>query len=351
MNLLNSTTYYEDILKILENYDFSELDGKTVFITGVTGLICSALVDILRVLKKNAINIKIIAAGRNVSKIIERFVDEVIPFEYEAMHSVDMPSNIDYIIHGAGNASPELYTSQPVETMLSNIIGVNNLLRYCIGKKIKMVYISSSEVYGQKEVEAAFSEDSFGYIDPNNIRNSYSESKRSSEMICRSYAKEYGVSVSIVRPGHIYGPTASNRDKRISSDFAYKAARGENLEMLSLGLQKRSYCYCIDAACAILVTLLNGVSGEAYNIGTEDTTSIREMAVMLADAGNVQLLAKKPTQQEMNVFNPMNNSSLTIEKINKIGYKQVFSVSVGLKHTVKILRELLQSPVCYNTCQ
>lgn len=341
MKLLDSVIYKDDISKVVKYFDFTSLSGKTIFITGATGLICSALVDVLIVLKKRGVDVRIIAAGRNSSRIIDRFNNDVTPFEYDAMSPVNMPEGIDYIVHGAGNASPELYISKPVETMLSNITGVNNLLEYCVGRNIRMVYISSSEVYGLKESKDAFVESRYGYIDQDNIRNSYSESKRASEMLCRSYAKEFGVNISMVRPGHIYGPTASQKDKRISSDFAYKAAKGENLDMHSPGLQKRSYCYCVDCACAILMVLINGKIGEAYNIGTEDITSIYEMAHILAETGNVSLTATEPTEEERKSFNPMDNSSLSVEKLQMLGYKQVFPAKVGLDHTVKILKELM----------
>lgn len=151
----------------------------------------------------------------------------------------------------------------------------------------------------------------------------------------------------MVRPGHVYGPTASIKEKRISSDFAYKAARGEKLEMLSAGLQNRSYCYCIDASMAILTCLINGVPGEAYNIGTEDVTSIREMERILAKAGGVELKTKEPTKEEKSAFNPMNNSSLNVKKISEIDYIESFTARESLEHTVLILKEssLLDSSV------
>lgn len=340
MGLLNSTLYRNDIKKALEKYDFSSFDGKSILVTGATGLICSSLIDVLLILQEiTEIDIRIIGAGRHPSVIKKRFENRVTPIAYDAIFPLQITEDVDYIIHGAGSASPELYTSSPVETMLSNINGINNLLNYCIGKKTRMIYISSSEVYGRKNDEESFLETNYGYVDLDNIRNSYSESKRASEMLCKSYEKEYGVDVSMVRPGHVYGPTASKKDKRISSDFAYKAARGEKLEMLSAGLQNRSYCYCIDASMAILVCLLNGVSGEAYNIGTEDVTSIKKMAQILAKSGGIELKLKEPTKEEKNAFNPMNNASLNMRKISEIGYMQTFTAREGLEHTVSILRE------------
>lgn len=158
--------------------------------------------------------------------------------------------------------------------------------------------------------------------------------------MCKSYSSEYDVDTVIVRPGHIYGPTASPRDKRISSEFAYLAARGKSLEMKSPGLQKRSYCYSLGCAAAILVCLMNDKMGESYNIGHNEVTSIREMAQILAEAGNVSLKINEPTEKDLKQFNPMDNSSLDNDKIKAIGYSDTFSVREGLTHTVKIIKEL-----------
>ena len=145
----------------------------------------------------------------------------------------------------------------------------------------------------------------------------------------------------IVRPGHIFGPSAKKDDKRISSDFTFKAALGEKLEMKSSGLQKRSYCYSIDCAIQILTVLLKGKSGQAYNIGHDEITTIREMAKICAKAGNVELMVAHPTEEELRAFNPMNNSALDNTKVKKLGYRDVFSVKEGISHTVDILKEMM----------
>lgn len=110
--------------------------------------------------------------------------------------------------------------------------------------------------------------------------------------------------------------------------------------MKSSDSQKRSYCYSIDAAVAILVVLLKGEIGEAYNICTKETMTIKEMAEIYAEAGNVSLLYVEPTKKEVNAFNPMNNSSLSFDKLSKTGFRAQFTVKEGLKHTVRILHEI-----------
>jgi nucleoside-diphosphate-sugar epimerase len=345
-DILRDNLYLADIKKTLTNVDCNRLKNTSFLITGGLGLICSSVVDLLIIYNKlYDANIHVFIADINENGFLARYAE--YPFvkyiSYDATKPIEFDIEVDYIIHGAGVASPELYVTKPVETILSNFNGVLNLLEYCREHQVqRMLYISSSEVYGNKDTEDAFCEDKFGSVDINVVRSSYSEAKRASEVLCKSYASEYDVDSVIVRPGHIFGPTASPRDKRVASEFAYLAAQGKDLEMKSLGLQKRSYCYCLDCALAILTVLLNGEKGESYNIGHTEVTSIREMAKILADAGAVNLKINDPTEADLKQFNPMNNSSLDIGKICSIGYKDVFSVKEGLEHTVQILKNILK---------
>lgn len=339
MKLIESKQYINDLEKAMKNIDLSGLDGKSIFITGGLGLICSAIVDVLICYGKT----NICVGARDEQRFQERFggCDRVKFVPYDALSGLNLTMKPDYIIHGAGLASPELYTSMPVETVLSNFDGVHSLLEFAkINKVNRLLYVSSSEVYGKKTTEEPFVEDTYGEVDIDNIRSSYAIAKRASEMLCKAYASEYGVETIIVRPGHIYGPSAKSSDKRISSDFAFKAARGEKLEMKSAGLQKRSYCYSVDCAIQILTALLKGESGQAYNIGHDTVTTIRKMAEIYAEAGMVELTIAEPTEAELKAFNPMNNSSLNNSKIKGLGYRDTFSVEEGLGHTVEILKEL-----------
>lgn len=341
MKLLESVLYKDDLLKAISNTNLDKLNGKSIFITGGLGLIGSSIVDVLVMYGKVD---KIYVGARSKKEFQARFGGfySVEYVKYDALKNLDLDIHPDYIVLGAGLASPELYTTKPVETILSNFDGVHALLEYSKNNKVqRILYISSSEVYGNKKTEDSFREDAYGEVDINNIRSSYAIAKRASEMLCRAYSSEFGIDFVIVRPGHIYGPSARNTDKRISSDFAYKAATGQKLIMKSSGLQKRSYCYSVDCAIQILTALLKGEKGEAYNIGNDETITIRQMAKIYAEAGNVDLIIADPTENELKAFNPMNNSSLNNSKVKKIGYNDCFTVEEGLKHTVHILKELI----------
>lgn len=234
---------------------------------------------------------------------------------------------------------------QPVETMLSNFLGMKGLLNHAkeYGTN-RVVYISSSEVYGRKKEDKPSKTSDYGWIDLLSPRSSYSIGKCAAETLCASFYDEYGVDSVIVRPGHIYGPTALKTDNRVSSSWAYAVARGEDIVMKSDGSQIRSYCYCLDCASAILKVMLKGETVHAYNISNpESIISIREMAEKLTST-TVRLKMELPTEKEKKGFNPMMNSSLDSTELQALGWKGLFNAERGLSHTVDILREMMRVP-------
>ena len=347
--IYDSPLWFEDIDKVSQSLpELSELAGKSVLITGAAGLICSAVADIfIRYNETHDTPIRIIAAGRWPEEMLNRFGeycnrDYFGYVKYDASkgnNKIDVKA--DYIIHGASNASPKAIVAEPVETMLSNFNGLHYLLNYAKENGAKrLLYISSSEVYGRKSDGKPYKEDDYGYIDLLNPRNSYSVGKRAAETLCASYYAEYGVESVIVRPGHIYGPTASPNDDRISSAFAYAAARGEKLVMKSAGKQLRSYCHCLDCASAIIKVLMNGEPAKAYNISNPDSVvTVRQMAEAIAKAGGVELVTEAASDKEKQSFNPMDNSSLTSDKLEALGWKGLNNVERGILKTLQIMKQ------------
>lgn len=347
--LYDSKLWIDDIDKVITVVpELDDLAGKSVMITGATGLVCSSIVDILfRYNDTHDNSIRILAAGRSFERLKSRFGnmvdrDDFIFVAYDASKTNNcLEVHADYIIHGASNAAPNMIVKEPVETMLSNFLGMKCLLDYAKEQGTKRIlYISSSEVYGKKEGSEPYCEEQYGYIDLLNSRNSYSVGKRAAETLCASYSDEYDVESVIVRPGHIYGPTASPHDNRVASAWAFSVARGEDIVMKSDGSQIRSYCYCLDCASAILKVLLCGDNCHAYNISNpESIISIKEVAEILTESAGVQLRIELPTEEERKGFNPMSNSSLESTNLLNLGWVGSFDATTGLEHTVQIIRE------------
>lgn len=344
--MISSDIYKKDLIKAISSIpDIKALKDKSIFITGCNGLICSAIVDLLIISNyEQKLNLNLYLGTRNREKTATLFDVENNPFiklvDYDATKEVIFDEQVDYFIHGASNASPELYVSYPVDTMVSNLFGLQQLLDKAVKQKARVLYISSSEVYGKLATSEPIKEDAVGSIELLNPRSSYGMSKRAAETLCSCYKQQYNTDFVIVRPGHIYGPTATKKDNRVSSDFMYKAYNGEDLVLKSKGEQFRSYCYCVDCASAILSVLLNGISGEAYNISNPNSIiNIAQMAQFFAEYSGVKLRFELPKDEEKKAFNPMNNSSLNSDKLESIGWSPAFSKAEGFEHSIKILRE------------
>ena len=339
-----SEDYWQDTKIVAEHIPHLNcLFNSSILITGATGMICSAVAEILFYLnKEQAANIHIILAGRNKERLQKRFYfyeegKDYTFFPYDATSSTPVSIKADYIIHGASNADPGKFADEPVETMLANIIGLQTLLKSATDNQTKrLLYISSSEVYGQKKEKRPFKEDDYGFVDILNPRAAYPSTKRAAETLCSAYSAEYGLDTIIVRPGHIYGPTITDSDSRASAQFTRKAKAGEDIVMKSAGTQLRSYCYTMDCASAILTVLINGKCGEAYNISNPNSVvTIREMAEALAKAGNVNIIFENPSDLEKKSYNLMDNSSLESMKLESLGWKAMFNIIDGTKRTLK----------------
>lgn len=345
--MISSNTYKQDLEKAITSIpNLKSLENKSLFITGCNGLICSALVDLLIICnKKLDLNLQLYLGTRNKKKTTCLFDVRNNTFiklvDYDATKTFEFDEKVDFIIHGAGNASPDLYVKYPVDTMMSNLYGVQQLLNIVVKQKARLLFLSSSEIYGKLAHTKPIKEDAIGTIELLNPRSSYGMSKRAGETLCSCYKQQYGVDYVIVRPGHIFGPTATENDKRVSSVFMYKANKGEDLVLESKGEQLRSYCYCVDCASALVTVLLNGNSGEAYNISNPNSIiSIAQMAQLFANYSGVELKFKLPNNEEKVAFNPMLNSSLDSEKLVTLGWTPSFNEKEGFEHTMKILREL-----------
>ena len=342
--------YKEDIKKVIDNIpSIEKLKGKRILITGATGLICSAVADILFELNQSGFGIEIVLAGRNADNLKKRFEDYNEGVDYSfLLYDATANNNeddleIDYVVHGASNADPAKIISEPVETILANVQGLNSLMSMLDKSKVeRLLYISSSEVYGINETMEPYKEDQLGYIDILNVRASYPNSKRVTETMCVSYSEEYDIDTVIVRPGHIYGPTIKFSDSRASALFSIKAANGEDIVMKSEGSQLRSYCHSLDCASAIIAVLLNGDRGQAYNISSSKAViTIKEMAEAFAEVGDVRIIFDLPTDSESKSYNMMSCSALNSEKLEALGWKAEFDIKTGAAHTVEMLKERL----------
>lgn len=344
--MLYSRGYWDDVQSVIENIpNIDMLFGKSILITGSTGMVCSSIIDIIALLNRtrNA-SIYLFLAGRSKQRIKKRFEgvlkqNEYEYIKYDATKNQMINLKVDYIIHGASNANPTIYAREPVETLLGNIIGLKPLLEVARSNRgSRLLYISSSEIYGNRvdNQSKPYKEEDYGYIDILNPRACYPNGKRAAETLCASYGAEYDTDFVITRLGHIYGPSITEADTRASADFTKNAAEGHDIIMKSAGNQLRSYCYTLDCATAILTVLINGEAGNAYNVSNSfSIISIRDFAEIMAHYGGVNIVFENASDSEKKGYNLMTNSALDAEKLEKLGWKSSFSIERGIKATLR----------------
>ena len=324
------------------------LEGKSILVTGATGLIGSQIVFALD--QYNQLNdgkIKIYALVRNAEKaekIFENHSEYVKVVVGDIRFSIDIEEKIDYIIHGASITSSKEFVDYPVETILTGMTGTDNVLRFAREKNVQsMVYLSSLEVYGVTDPDKkSIKEAEYGYIDQLVPRSSYSEGKRMAECLCISYGHEYGVPVKIARLSQTFGPGVSYSDNRVFAQFARCAIEGENIVLKTKGETFRNYCYIRDAITGILCVLLKGKSSEAYNIANKETgISICDMAHLVADdiaERNITVVFDIAEDLSKFGYGPTIKIALDTDKIEQLGWKAEVGIKDAFERMINSMR-------------
>lgn len=334
----------EDIRSILDsNRDINNLSGKTVFITGGTGLIGSFIVKLLIEAGKSLPSpIKVLVLSRNAEKILDIFGKEyskkirVVEGDILQLPSIDFP--IDYFIHGASVTSSLQFIEQPVNTIETIVNGTQNVLDLALRLKAKsFVFLSSMEVFGFVQNTKPVDESEYGYIDILNVRSSYPESKRLAECLCSAYSKEFGLSVYIARLAQTIGPGMEYGDSRVAGHFARAVIEGKDIVLTTDGSTKRNTIYVADAASAILTILLNGEQGQAYNVADKHSfLSIKDTAIMIASkisANKIKVICgnKKDSLYSFNDSLSLNLSTVKLEKLN---WKALFNLEESYRRLI-----------------
>lgn len=329
-------TYFEkeDIINIASiNYDWDKLKNKTLLISGGTGFIGNFICQVIKYKNKyNNQNTKIISISRNGGSN----EDNIIYIKADIRNQINITEKIDYVLHLASNTHPQVYASDPIGTITTNIIGCINLLNIVVKNKAKFFFASSVEIYGNSDDDFPMNENYCGYIDCNNARSGYNESKRVCESLIQAYRLKYGVYCVIGRFARIFGHDKKNDSKAIAQ-FINKAILKEDIILKSDGRQRYSFCYIVDAVSAIFKLIFDGVDGEAYNISDDDENcTLYDYANFIASLSNKKVVFKI----EKNDFASKScNAVLDNNKIKKLGWIPLYSVKDGLLRTYTIEKE------------
>lgn len=352
MNLYNITTYMDDVLNVArQNLPWGKLKNKSIMLSGATGLIGSFLIDVI--LEKNIndeLNCTVYALGRNEEKAKQRFskyVDDsrfvFIPYDVKFPLVRDDLGTVDYVLHLASNTHPMLYATDPIGTIITNIVGLQNLLDFAVEHhSSRFVFASSNEIYGENRGDVEFfGEDYCGYINCNTLRAGYPESKRCGEALCQAYILQKKLDVIIARFTRSYGPTMEMSNTRALSQFIKKAVDDEDIVLKSAGTQYFSYTYMADAVNGVLCAMLNGKSGEAYNIADESgDIMLKDLASLIAEISGKKVVFEIPDAIEAAGYSKATKARLDGTKLKELGWKPLYDIKTGMERTISILKSV-----------
>ena len=346
---INNELYVEDIKNAISSIkEIERLRNKKIFITGSNGLIGSFIIDVIMYLNKvYDYNTYVIANSRKKENIEKRFSSYLNNghFKYyigNINEEIKYDDDIDYIINCASNTHPILYANEPIETIITNVIGNYNILNFASKKNvIKTIFLSSVEIYGENTNNIdRFKENEMGYIDCNTLRAGYNESKRVGEALCQAFIEEKKIDVSIVRLPRVYGPTVKDDDTKVMSQFIKKALLKEDIVLKSEGNQYFSYLYVVDAVVGIFDALIKGKKGEVYNLGNINSDiRLKDLAQLIANISNVKVVFDIPSDVERKGFSKATIARLNYDKaFNELDYSPKYSISDGVNKTINILK-------------
>lgn len=343
MNIYNNELYLQDIKDVCNlNLPWEKIEGKSFFITGATGLLGSFLVDVL--VEKGCV---VYALGRSAERAKNRFSKiwgkiKFIPYDINNPINFDENEKVDYVIHLASNTHPVAYSTDPIGTITTNIIGLKNILDFSAEHNVeRCVFASSNEIYGENRGDVElFDENYCGYINCNTLRAGYNESKRCGEALCQAYIKQKDLDVVISRFTRSYGPTILDSDTKALSQFMKNGLNGEDIILKSEGNQYFSYTYIVDAISGLLTIILLGEKGEAYNIADEKSDiRLKDLAKIVADCSNTKVIFDLPNETERQGFSKATKARLDGSKLKDLGWEMKYDMESGISRTLKILRE------------
>jgi UDP-glucuronate decarboxylase len=174
--------------------------------------------------------------------------------------------HVDEIYHLASIASPEKYKKYSMETLLTSINGTQRVLDYCVLYKCKMLFTSTSEVYGDPLVHPQ-PETYYGNVNTVGERSCYDEGKRVAETLIYEYQKRFpDLDLKVARLFNTYGPRMDLDDGRVITNFIRQIKRGEPITIYGDGTQTRSFCY-VDDTVRALVAFMGAAETSVGDVG------------------------------------------------------------------------------------
>jgi len=309
-------------------------ERKRILVTGGAGFVGSNLVDRLMAQGHDVIVLDNFFTGRRQN--VQHWMGH--PHFTLVEHDVVEPymAQVDQIYHLACPASPPHYQYNPIKTIKTSAMGTLNMLGLAKRVKARMLFTSTSEIYGDPLVHPQ-KEDYWGNVNPIGPRACYDEGKRVAETMCYSYMHEANVEVRVARIFNTFGPRMHPNDGRVVSNFIIQALKGEALSVYGDGKQTRSFQFVSDLVAG-LMALMNSDNSDPTNIGNPVETTILDFAKFIQGEVNpdATIIHKAATTDDPSQRKP----DITRAK-ERLNWSPKVDIKTGIATTVEYFKQQL----------
>ena len=316
---------------------FTEFNVINNIVFGGAGFLGSHLIDKLLKDGQNVLCIDNLYSGNlhNIKHLNKNKRFSFIKHDIlEPLHSTVL---IEKIWHLASPASPLLYQNDPIRTIRVNYEGTFNLLNLAKSHNSKILFASTSEVYGETK-NYPQEEDMPVFLSTFSPRACYSEGKRIAETLINSYREKYNLETKIARIFNTYGPRLNINDGRVISNFIRQCLKGDKLTIYGDGNQTRSFCYVSD-----LIEGLSSLMETNYyypiNIGNEEEISIIKLAELIKTKINKEIILD---YQKLPLDDPERRKPCLDKAKKYLNWSPQITLVEGLNKTINYYRGIFQ---------
>jgi UDP-glucuronate decarboxylase len=247
---------------------------------------------------------------------------------------INLKFKFDAVINLAAVASPMRYQQIPIQTLLTCVLGTNNLLEFCIRVGAKFIQASTSEVYGDPLI-SPIPESYVGNVNIHGPRACYDVGKQAAETLCVDFNRIHNTFIQIPRIFNTYGVQQSLSDGRVVPTFIRQALEGKSITVSGDGEQVRSFMHVRDFLDAFIALLEADAYLGPINIGNPEPVSMNQLAK------KIQILSKS-NSEVIYTSRPIDDPVTRIPDINKIttalGWKPKITLDEGLNEIISYFK-------------
>ncbi len=273
-----------------------KLKNQLVYITGGSGFVGTWLTEAVTFLNDNYnFNTSLILVSRNVDSFKENMPHlaarkDVSFVSADVKNIFEVPGDVSYVIHAAATPDNRKHASDPLGVMETITRGTSAVIDASVrlNSLKKILNISSGQIYGKQGDVEAISEHYNGSIDCNTITSVYPEAKRYAETVCCAYWSLFKIPIVTARPFSFIGPYQRLDKPWAINNFIRDALRSSTIRILGNGEPLRSYMYPSDMAHWLLRVLVDGKPSAAYNVGSPEGISLKDLAYKIKEASHAK---------------------------------------------------------------